>query len=283
MKKTILATAILLAGAANAAEVYSNDTTTVSLGGSFRGLVVINDSDDVKFEDAGSRFDIKVAKELDNGLKAFGQMEVKHKSGAAVADTLFLDSSFVGLSSDVYGTGTLGKQKGFDDELYLYDYTYDLSEVASESTRDQLKYINSFGAATVAVSLMTQDVYAIGASYEVAGLVIGADYMKNDKDAKYVVAAEYTIDSLSVAASYGSEEVGSDDTEFYGVGAKYALGQASVYALYDSVENNQSNIVVGADYKIAKDVKTYVEFGSKDLENKSNTDEKLVIGARVYF
>ncbi|NQZ51954.1 MAG: porin [Moritella sp.] len=279
MKKTILATAILLAGAANAAEVYSNDTTTVSLGGSFRGHVLVEGTDNVKFEDAGSRFDIKAAKELDNGLKAFGQMEVKHKSD----DTLFLDSSFVGLSSDVYGTGTLGKQKGFDDELYAFDFTYEFASVGSVDTQDQLKYTNSFGGTTVAVSLMDQDTFAIGASYEVAGLVIGADYMKNKVNDKYVVGAEYTIDSLTVAASYGSEEAGSDDTSFYGVGASYALGQASVYGVYDSIEDDKSEIIIGADYEIAKDVKTYVEFASIDKDAKSNTDEVLAIGARVYF
>ena len=281
MKKTILATAILLAGAANAAEVYNNEGTTVSLGGAFRGHVEINQSDDVKFEDAGSRFDIKASKELDDGVKAFGQVEIKYNSKDA--DTLFVDSAFVGLSSEAYGTATLGKQKGFDDELYSYDYSYELSNVGSADTQDQLKYTNSFGDATVAVSLMTDDVYAIGASYEVAGLVIGADYMKNKENDKYVVSASYTIDALSLGATYGSAEAGADDVSFYGVGASYALGQANVYAVYDSVEDDQSNIVLGADYEIAKDVKTYVEFGSNDDEATDKTDENVAIGARVYF
>ena len=281
MKKTILATAILLAGAANAAEVYSNDTTTVSLGGSFRGHVLVEGTDDVKFEDSGSRFDIKAAKDLDNGLNAFGQMEIKYDGDND--DTLFVDSAFVGLSSEVYGTGTLGKQKGFDDELYAFDFTYEFASVGSESTADQLKYTNSFGGTTVAVSLMDQDTFAIGASYEVAGLVIGADYMKNKENDKYVVGAEYTIDSLTVAASYGSTEADADDVSFYGVGASYALGQASVYGVYDSIEDDKSEIIIGADYEIAKDVKTYVEFASIDKDAKSNTDEVLAIGARVYF
>jgi len=281
MKKTILATAILLAGAANAAEVYNNEGTTVSLGGSFRGHVAIADSDDVKFEDAGSRFDIKAAKDLEDGVKAFGQMEIKYNGDAG--DTLYVDSAFVGLSSEVYGTATLGKQKGFDDELYSHDFSYEFANIGSEGTQDQLKYTKSFEAATVAVSLIDQDTYAIGASYEVAGLVIGADYMKNEVNDKYVVSAAYTIDALSLGATYGSAEAGADDVSFYGVGASYALGQANVYAVYDSVEDDQSNIVLGADYEIAKDVKTYVEFGSNDKDKADNTDESVAIGARVYF
>jgi predicted porin len=56
--------------------------------------------------------------------------------------------------------------------------------------------------------------------------------------------------------------------------------------MYDILEIDNvdgSDLVIGADYEIAKDVKTYAEFSSTDRDSKASSDEKLVIGARVYF
>ena len=157
MKKTILATAILLAGAANAAEVYNNEGTTVSLGGSFRGHVVVNDSDNVKFEDAGSRFDIKTTKELDDGVKAFGQMEIKYKGAG---DTLYINNAYLGFEHDVYGKLVLGKKLGLNDDLVMNDFSYEAgayyhqNAAAGSDTQDQLEYTKTFGGASVVVGLL---------------------------------------------------------------------------------------------------------------------------------
>ncbi len=298
MKKTILASAILLvAGAANAAEVYNNEGATVTLGGSFRGHAVVNDSDNVSFQDAGSRFDVKAAKELDNGLKAFGAAEIKYTDiEDAVknddrASGLYLNQAYVGLAHDVYGSVAVGQQLGLDDDLYYHDFSYVASNVGSNDATEQLKYANSFGAATVVASVMNQDAFAIGGVYEVAGLTVGADYIyddnKNADTATYLLSAQYAIDALTVAATYGSTEVANVDNAFYGVGAKYALGQAGVYAMYDSAEagtKTATAIVVGADYELAEGVIAYAEFASKDADKPGESaDEIAYIGGRFYF
>jgi len=306
MKKTILASAILLAGAANAAEVYSDDTTTISLGGSFRGHVVVtNDdkSDDVNFEDASSRFDIKAAKELDNGLKAFGSLEVKYK-GVDDLDTLYINKVYMGLSHDVYGTVTLGKKLGLNDALVMNDFSYEAGayyheeSAAGAGTEDQLEYTKTFGGASVVVGLIDQDTYAIGGTYDVAGLSTGVAYtVKNDVEnttaglpplvdnSSLIVGAQYSLDALTVGAQYQTVELSGVDTTAYGIGANYELGQAHVYAIYDIVEIGTvdgSDIVVGAGYEIAKDVKTYVEFSSVDRDGADSV-ETVKVGARVYF
>ncbi|MCJ8348909.1 porin [Moritella sp.] len=321
MKKTILATAILLAGAANAAEVYNDDTTTISLGGSFRGHVVVADSDNVKFEDAGSRFDIKAAKELDNGLKAFGQMEIKYSGSKG--DTLYINNAFVGLSHDVYGTVELGKQMGLNDDAFVYDFSYEHGNIYNEDnalfgsdSEDQLKYTKAFGGASVVVSIMDQDTYAIGGTYEVAGLSLVASYnIANDRvvttetevlsivgtnvvktqvgtsvktdNSTYAVGVSYALDSLTLGAVYTASEVGDADNSAYGLGANYALGQASVYVMFDATSSDtkadeRTELVIGADYEIVKDVKAYAEFGSTNPESGSS-DEALYLGGRVYF
>ena len=303
MKKTILAAAILLAGAANAAEVYNDDTTTISLGGSFRGHVAIQDSDDVNFEDAGSRFDIKAAKTLVNGLKPFGQMEIKYKDVSGL-DTLYINNAFLGLEHDVYGKLVLGKKLGLGDDLVMNDFSYEngayyhQDNVAGSGTEDQLEYSKAFGGAKVVVGLIDQDTYAIGGTYDVAGLSVGVAYtMKNDAqvgtttatsdNSSLIVGAQYALDALTLGVQYQTIEVNDVDTTAYGLGAHYSLGQAGVYAMYDILDIadvDGSDLVIGADYEIAKDVKTYVEFSSKDLDSQaSGSNEKLVIGARVYF
>lgn len=317
MKKTILATAILLAGAANAAEVYNNEGTTVSLGGSFRGYVAINDSDNVKFEDSGSRFDIKAVKEIESGLTAFGHLEVKYNGDDG--DTLYMQKAVVGLVHDVYGTAILGKQMGLNDDLVMNDFSYNNgvynedNALFSSNSADQLKYSNSIAGATLVVSIMDQDTYAIGGTYEVAGLTIGGSYnIANDRTVKkvvggaittdnstYIVGAQYSLDALTLGVQYQASEVGDDkDHSAYGVGAHYQLGQAGVYAMYDILDNalatndngiyeyskgDGSIILLGADYELVKDVKAYAEFTSTDEVASSGSDEKLVIGARVYF
>ncbi|QUM85886.1 porin [Moritella sp. 28] len=309
MKKTILATAILLAGAANAAEVYNNEGTSVSLGGSFRGHAVVEDSDNINFEDAGSRFDLKASKEIDEGVKAFGQMEVKYKDVNSV-DTLYINNAFVGIEHDVYGKLVLGKKLGLNDDLVMNDFSYEAGayyheeSAAGAGTEDQLEYTKTFGGASIVVGLIDQDTYALGGTYDVAGLSLGVAYtMKNDVQAtvgakKYdnssvIVGAQYALDALTVGVQYQTVEVSDIDTTAYGLGAHYQLGQAGVYAMYDIVKVGQANnakddkghdIVVGADYEIVKDVKTYVEFTSKDLDSQvKGSNEAVSIGARVYF
>jgi len=302
MKKTILAAAILLAGAANAAEVYNDDTTTISLGGSFRGHVAIQDSNDVNFEDAGSRFDIKAAKTLDNGLKAFGQMEIKYTDVSGL-DTLYINNAFLGLEHDVYGKLVLGKKLGLGDDLVMNDFSYEngayyhQDNAAGSGTEDQLEYSKTFGGAKVVVGLINQDTYAIGGTYDVAGLSLGVAYtIANDQEgtatplvdnSSVIVGAQYSLDALTLGVQYQALDVDNVDTTAYGLGAHYSLGQAGVYAMYDILEignDDGSDLVIGADYEIAKDVKTYVEFSSKDLDSQANgSNEKLSIGARVYF
>ncbi|MFT5718837.1 MAG: putative porin [Oleiphilaceae bacterium] len=317
MKKTILASAILLvAGAANAAEVYNNEGATVTLGGSFRGHAIIEKSDDVRFEDAGSRFDLKAAKELDDGLKVIGTAEIKYTDLEDADEkvtrdaSLYLNKAFVGLVHDVYGTATIGKQYGLNDDLVLNDFSYLSGNYSNENNdalgsdaTEQLKYVNSFSGAMVVVSLMDEDTYAIGGTYEVAGLTLGATYnIANDRPAtgttspladnsSLLLGAQYSIDALTVGASYVASEINNADTSSYGVGAKYTLGQAGLYAMYDIYDGDlksdeKAEMVLGADYELAEGVIAYAEFVSTDLEVETvkKTDNNVMyIGGRFYF
>jgi len=302
MKKTILASAILLAGAANAAEVYNNEGTSVSLGGSFRGNVVIADSDNVKFQDAGSRFDIKAAKEISDGLKGFGQIEIKYSDSITDGnDVLYVNKAFVGLDHEVYGKFSLGKQLGLNDDLVMNDFSYETSTYLAQNasvgsnTQDQLKYTKSFDSASVVVGLIDQDTYAIGGTYDVAGLSLGVSYnIKNDvvatngsDNSALILGAQYSLDALTVGAHYQAVEIDSADTSVVGIGATYQIGQARVWAMYDMLDGDVADdkgslVSIGADYELIKDVKAYAEYQFDD-NDVDGSDSTVFLGGRVYF
>lgn len=316
MKKTILASAILLAGAANAAEIYNAEGVTVNLGGSFRGTATFEKMDDITFQDAGSRFDLTVTKEVEEGVKAYGKFEVKQRDeeyldadGNAKKDTdeLYFNKSYVGLSHDLYGSLELGKQYGLNDGLYFYDISWahgnaylEDNDTLGNDSNDQLKYTKALGDAKVVVSFIDQDTYAFGGTYEAAGLVLGATYnIANDRDgsnggtfdnSNYVVAASYTMDALYVGGQYTASEVEDKDITSYGIGATYTMGKAAVYGTYDSTEydkvqdKDNTEIVVGASYWLTKGVITFAELSSTDLDKAGeDSNEALTVGARVYF
>ena len=148
------------------------------------------------------------------------------------------------------------------------------SAAAGSDTQDQLEYTKAFGGASVVVGLIDQDTYSIGGTYEVAGLTLGVAYnIANDRkgtvgttalvdNSALIVGAQYSLDALTLGVQYQTLEVADADTSAYGLGAHYALGQAGVYAMYDILDGDKksdegSELVVGADYEIAKDVKTY--------------------------
>lgn len=329
MKKTILASAILLAGAANAAEIYNNDGATLSLNGSMRAHVAIESSDDVKFENAGSRFNIQATQEVEEGLKAFGKVQIKYKDVVTFSkkddnntdvtenelgseDGLYFNNAYVGLASDDLGTIKLGKFIGINDDLVYNDFTYEggLYDHQSTSnigngTTNQMQYTKGFGDVKVAVSIADQDTYGFGAEFEAAGLSVGFAYdIANDRDRKtgqagsplvdnsaYILGAKYTVDALTVGVQFQGTDISDEDYKGYGIGAEYAMGQSRAYAMYDvtDVDGNKdkgSIITLGVDYVLAKGVKTYAEFYSTDTGAKGNSsdeNDKLVVGARVYF
>ena len=320
MKKTILASAILLAGAANAAEIYNNEGATLSLNGSIRtNAVMSNESKakDITFQDSGSRFNIQAGQEIDAGSKAFGKIEVKRYGSADAAegeseDGLYFNKAYVGIESDAYGTFTIGKLLGFNDSLVKNDYTYDGGQYGHQNndelgngTIDQAQYKKALGNATVIVAANDEDTYELGLEYKAAGLTVGFAYdVANDRtrtagtgsplvdNSAYIFGARYVMNDLSVGVQYAGSEISGEDYKGYGIGVEYTMGQSRVYSVFDimdntdkaSVEDKGSEFMVGADYAIAKGVKTYAEFYSTNSEAQGKGSvEKLILGARVYF
>ena len=146
---------------------------------------------------------------------------------------------------------------------------------------------------------MDQDTYAIGGTYEVAGLELGASYnIANDRgtagsltdNSTYIMGARYTFDALVLAVQYQATEVSDADTSAYGIGAHYTLGQVGVYAMYDILDGDAksdegSELVLGADYELAKGVIAYAEYNlsDRDAGTAEGTDSTLWLGGRVYF
>jgi len=302
MKKTILASAILLAGAANAAEIYNNEGATLSLNGSMRAHIVYTDSSskkDIKLEESSSRFNIQATQEIDEGVKAFGKIQIKNTGDD---NNAYFNDAYVGFASDEMGTIKVGKFIGLNDSLVLNDFTYEgglydhEDNLSSFGTTNQGQATKSFGDVTVTVAAANEDTYEFGAVYEAAGLTVGGSYGVANKtttratdDSGYIFGAQYNVDALTVGVQYQATDVANKDYKGYGIGAEYTMGQARAYAMYDVTDydvraDKGSVVTLGADYVLAKGVKTYAEFYSTDSGKAGeSTDTKVVVGARVYF
>ena len=188
MKKTLAALIIgaFAASAANAAVVYDNEGTKVEIGGSIRVQLEKTNKGGNKadtkrthsgLKNAGSRLEVKVKHNLDNGYYALGQLQVRFdgKQGAGAKGDGFgalgTRRAFVGLGHKERGELTFGRQLTFADSLSTAnDYSYGII--------DKDEYIPTEGDSVVRYTYKGID-----------NLVIGADYLfANERKNNEVVA-----------------------------------------------------------------------------------------------
>ncbi|WP_322027577.1 porin [Burkholderia sp. BCC1977] len=191
---------------------------------------------------SGSRFGLKGSEELGGGLKAIFTLEngfdvMNGKLGQN--GRLFGRQAFVGLSSDRFGTLTLGRQ--YDSvvdtlgalEMSGISHPYDNDNVQdSFRINNSVKYQSvNYGGLTFSglygfsnsTGYANNRAYSFGATYHYGGLDVGAGYLNLGH------AGSTTNTSGAV----------SDDTTFtasgqrtWGLGANYSFGAATVGALF---------------------------------------------------
>nr|BBC21770.1 majour outer membrane protein [Histophilus somni] len=129
MKKTLVALAVAaVAASANATTVYNQNGTKVEVGGRVDVMLgKFGDAQRTDLRNNGSRVEFKAEHEVQNGLKAIG--EVRFGLGdASKADTSFndikLSKLWLGLKHNDIGKVTFGKQNTTADDVQLNDHTY---------------------------------------------------------------------------------------------------------------------------------------------------------------
>jgi len=126
-----------------------------------------------------------------------------------------------------------------------------------------------------------------------------------DAGDQYGITAQYTVDTLRLAAKverFESDNVNSEDANFYAVSARYGYGMGDIYAAYqyvdvggdtfrntlaDSIsgdletEETFNEVVIGASYNISDAMYTFVEGAWYDRENDAS--DGVAVGAVYLF
>lgn len=162
----------------------------------------------------GSRWGMKGAEDLGNGLRAIFQIEARvNLGGASVAETGFNRQSFVGLSSDSWGTFTMGRQysAGVDTNLAVNGVNMgDMDRIfGSTGLSGGTRVNNSFKYVTPSFSGF-KGVLLYGTGTDADGTVIersaGMDAIR-DRGARVSAGVSYANGPISAGASYDRQSV----------------------------------------------------------------------------
>ena len=284
MKKAALASAILatlLTGAASAATVYQDDSTSLSVGG--RAEARFNISDENKSDDNDSfkdksraRVNLKGKTQIAQGLGAFGTYEVELTNGKH--DVTVIDENgnelegtannkskletrylFAGLDTE-YGAISYGQQDSA--QVILTDFTdilatfggdaADLIEGNKDKRENNFVYSGSFNDLTITANYIANDekdsdTYGISFVYSLPiGLDLGAGYVdgkkeNNDTD-QYNITAAYTYNDFYVAGLYAGGSIGDADLTAYELAAAYQYNQFTFQGVYNYQEVDESGL-----------------------------------------
>lgn len=221
------------------------------------------------------------------------------------------DTAYVGLRGD-FGDVRLGSYDALIDDWIQDPITnnefFDVSDSSTEANlvgvggineTDKVTYTSPvFGGFQFAVGTQykgeaeAENVtdsgnasFFAGARYTVGAFSIAAVYddLDNFSDAfqnngdfgeQYGVTAQYTIDSLRLAAKV--EHFDSDfvdaDVDLYALGARYGYGMGDVYGAYQYVDNEaesdeRNEVVLGVTYNISDAMYTWVEGAVRDRDH----------------
>ncbi|WP_318497452.1 porin [Photobacterium leiognathi] len=311
MKKAVLASAILaslVAGTANAATVYEDDSKSLSIGG--RAEARFNISDENKNDDgtgnafkdkSRARINLKGKAKINDALTAFGKYESEIKSGATFK-TRYL---FAGFDTQA-GAFSYGQQDSA--QIMLKDYAdilstfggdgFEFVDGSGSKKENNFVYTGEFNNVTISANYIVEnndggddtDSYGIAAQYAFPfGLSLGAGYVGGnegtDIDAsQYNLAASYEFNNFYTAATYSSAEIGDVDTTGYTIAAAYKINKFTAQAVYNFEEVDKADKVdyfaIEGVYKFNKNLRTYAGYLFNQIDGE---DDELQVGIRYDF
>ena len=275
MNKTLIALAVAAASisSVNAAEVYSDETSSLAVGGRFeaRGVMADNDAGDTKFNDK-TRVRLNVAGKTDitDTVYALGFWEGEYTDGNEV-NNRHLNAGIGGDFGQVrYGKtdGSLGMITDFTDIMSYHGNEAGGKIAAADRTGDNLAYVGSFDILgdnlTVKANYVFDDGgdadgYSFGAIYAMdMGLALGAGYGEQDgqgtaanRTGKQAFAAiSYTFGDFYVAGLYQDARNATDTviedqlaskTRGYELAAAYTYGNTVFSATYNYLEDKNAS------------------------------------------
>ncbi|PHZ58937.1 porin [Photobacterium leiognathi] len=317
MKKAVLASAILaslVAGTANAATVYEDDSKSLSIGG--RAEARFNISDANKGDDgtgnafkdkSRARINLKGKAKITDDVTAFGKYEAEISDDKDTTIT----SRYVYAGFDTQaGAFSYGKQDSA--QVMLTDYTdilatfggdgVDLVDGNKDKRENNFLYAGEFNNFTVAANYIAEnnkdekdsDSYGIAAQYAFPfGLSLGAGYVNGqdgtDVDAnQYNLAVSYEFSNFYAAATYASGENGDTDLTGYELATAFKMDKFIAQAAYNFQQSEEAGVKEDKEdyfalegiYKFNKNLRTYAGYKFQQLDG---ADDELQVGIRYDF
>ncbi|MGR5141340.1 porin [Photobacterium sp. DNB23_23_1] len=302
MNKKLIALAVAAASissVATAAEVYSDETSSLAIGGRIEARAVMTDNDagDSKVTDqTRTRINIAAKTDITDSVYGIGFYEgeyAEYKGGKV--DNRHLNAGIGGdFGQVVYGKtdGSLGMITDMTDIMSYHGNEAGGKIAAADRTSNNLAYVGSFD--------LGGDNLVVKANYVFAGDndaedVNGAKYTY-DVDG-YSIGAMYALDmGLTFGAGYGEQEALIDEdtalektakNAFAGV--SYTMGDFYVAGLYQDSRNTDAAKVRGyefaAAYTYGKTVFTGTYNYLEDADASSNEAlvDAIAIDATHYF
>ena len=311
MNKKLIALAVAAASissVASAAEVYSDETASLAIGGRFEARAVMADDEngDSKVADATRvRMNIAAKTDITDSVYGIGFYEAEYTDGNQI-DNRYLSA---GIGSQfgqvVYGKtdGSLGMLTDFTDIMSYHGNEAGNKLAAADRTSNNLAYVGSFdlGGNNLVVKGnyvfddgSNTDGYSIGGIFAMdMGLAFGAGYgeqdgqnsrngAENETGKQAFGAVSYTIGDFYVAGLYqdGKYSVTNSNgdlvknSEGYEFAASYTMGNTVFIATYNYLEDTDNNvdlrdsIAVDATYYFNKNFRTYASYKFNNLDKK---------------
>jgi predicted porin len=233
MKKTLLAAALLagfsgVAGAETSVTLYG----IVDAGYGYQNYKYDHGGADATSKSSGlrdgtlngSRFGLQGSEDLGDGLRAIFQLEQGFDVGTSEGSGGFSRQSFVGLSSDAWGTFTMGRQYSAGVDTFLVDNGFNMGDAdkvfGSMGMNEGNRVDNSFKYTTPSLSgfqaivmygtgdsgRLTADGYVASTT---VGRANGASF--DDRGSRVSVGVLYAGGPVSAGASYDRQSVYGND------------------------------------------------------------------------
>ncbi|WP_276808199.1 porin [Castellaniella defragrans] len=300
LKKTLLAAA-LLAGFAAAGAARAETSITlygiVDAGYGYQNYKYDRGGADATAKSSGlrdgtlngSRFGLKGSEDLGDGLRAIFQLEQGFDigTGQSSSDRQFHRQAFAGLSSDAWGSLTMGRQYSAGVDTFLVDNGFNMGDAdkvfGSMGMNEGNRVDNSFKYTTPSLSGFQAIVmYGTGDSgrltadgYEASATVGRANGVSfDDRGSRVSLGLLYAGGSISAGASYDRQSVYGDDI---GGGDASAATNWQINGAYD-FEVVKLSLAYGQDRhgKIGwgGSVEDFADFEGLGLGNFFGTDFK---------
>lgn len=266
MKKLLLATAVMAitaAGSASAATIYDNNGLTYKLKGDWqiqlRQDVGADQNLDVEFDDLELKN--SVVYQLNDGLKAFGQLDFGFKDAAEGKGkySTKLEEAYVGLDfGDV--AVSLGKQNFASDEFGVD------AAMENKLAEDGFDAQGTSGDDVIRVDVK------LGSIDLIATTELAAEGEDSENGESFDLFAATKLGGVKVAAAYQSmkADVDADSVSTFGVSAAFDAGIAKLSVDFSSVEDTQDQFNVAAKIPVAATTK--VALGLTTIEPEAGED-----------